>query len=102
MTLEERRVQVKQPVTQLSHSLTMENREKLCISGVEDVDSFNDTVVVLQTNMGLLTIKGEDLHINKLNVENGELLVEGGIDSCEYSDNDISKREGSFFSRLFR
>ncbi|MCX7714971.1 MAG: sporulation protein YabP [Clostridia bacterium] len=102
MPLEERRIQIKQPITQISHSLSMENREKLSITGVEDVANFTEEVVVLISNMGVLTIKGNGLHINKLNVESGEIIIEGNINVCEYSDRDIGKRGAGFFSKLFK
>jgi len=55
------------------HSLILENRERLTVTGVVDVESFNDEMVVADTEMGLLIIRGEDLHINKLSVESSEL-----------------------------
>jgi len=70
------------------HSLILENRERLTVTGVVDVESFNDEMVVADTEMGLLIIRGEDLHINKLSVESSELSIEGYIASLEYSDKD--------------
>ncbi len=102
MPLEERRPQVKQMISVPSHSLQMENREKMSVTGVEDVASFTDETVVLVTNMGTLTVKGSELHINKLNVESGELAIEGNIDVCEYSNADAGRKDGGFFAKLFR
>jgi sporulation protein YabP len=83
-----------------SQNLILENRERLSISGVIDVESFNDESVVVDTELGLLLICGEDLHISKLNLENSELSIEGDIRSCEYSDRDT--RKGGFLARMFR
>lgn len=84
-------------------NLILENREKLSISGVIDVESFNDECVIADTELGTLIIKGIDLHINKLNIDSSELGIEGDIISCEYSDREGSRsRGGSFFARLFK
>ncbi len=83
-------------------SLVITDRERLSINGVEDVESFNDECVILYTNMGVLTVKGSELHINKLNVESGESIVEGIINSCEFQDKDGRRKGESMFSRLFR
>lgn len=84
-----------------THSLTLEGRQKAVINGVEDVDSFNEQMVVLSTDAGTLTLLGEQLHISNLNLENGQLLVEGEIAALEYDARSRSAR-GSLLSRLFR
>lgn len=83
-------------------NLILENREKLSVSGVIDVDSFNDENITLETELGTLIVKGQDLHINKLNLDNAELIVEGDIESCMYSDKDLRAKGFSFFSNLFK
>ncbi len=84
-------------------NLILENREKLSVSGVIDVESFNDENVIIDTELGTLVVRGSDLHINKLNLDNSELIVEGDIISCEYSDNEGSKSKGfGFLSRMFK
>ena len=84
-------------------NLILENREKLSITGVVDVESFNDECVIVDTELGVLIIRGDDLHINKLNLDNSELNIEGDIISCEYSDREGSKSKGSgFFSKMFK
>lgn len=91
---------VSKPKTQ---NLILENREKLSVSGVVDVESFNDESVVIDTELGVLVVRGEDLHINKLNIDNSELSIEGDIISCEYSDRDDSRSKGlGFLSRMFK
>lgn len=83
------------------HSLMLDNRKILSISGVSDVDSFDEQVVTAYTEQGELTIKGTGLHINKLNIESGDLNIEGKIDSLSYSDNKSSSN-GGIFSKLFK
>ena len=84
----------------LTHSLSLQDRRRLAVSGVEDVESFDESAVVLQTSGGLLLLRGSELHIDKLSIEGGELLVTGRIDSLVYEDSPGGK--GGFFSRLFR
>lgn len=85
-----------------AQNLILENREKLSITGVIDVESFNDECVVIDTELGILIIRGEDLRINKLNIDNSELNIEGDIYLLEYSDKDGSRSKGGFFGKMFR
>ncbi len=82
-----------------SHRLMLEDRRILTAGGVLDVDSFDEKNVVILTNMGVLSVEGEDLHINLLNVEAGEIAVEGRIDQLRYSE---LKEKGGLFKGLFR
>ena len=83
-------------------NLIMDNRNKLTVSGVLDVDSFNEECIVTDTCLGLLIIRGRALHINKLNIEKAELHVEGDIISCEYIDEKKPKSGGfGLFGRMF-
>lgn len=84
------------------HNITVEGRERLAITGVRDVTSFDDNTVVLDTEAGGLTIKGTDLHINRLSVEDGNLFVEGYIISCVYNDKIDVRKTGSFLSNIFK
>lgn len=86
----------------LVQNLILENRERLSISGVIDVNSFNDESIILETELGTLIVKGQDLHINKLNLDNAELVVEGDIESCTYSDKELKSKGFSLFSNLFK
>lgn len=84
-------------------NLILENREKLTITGVEDVLSFDDQIVIINTQLGLLTIKGDDLRINKLNLDSSEVVIEGEIFNLGYSDNDIGKKNGtSILGKIFK
>ena len=90
-------------IVRRSHSILMENREKVTVTGVVDVDSFDEASVIMVTEMGFITLHGSDLHINKLNLEDGQLIIEGDIIAVEYSQNDGIKGKGSgVFGRLFR
>ena len=82
------------------HRIIMDARRSLSISGVTDIDSFDEQVVAVFTDVGELIVRGSGLHIGKIDVDSGELMLDGEIESLEYTDN-ISAR-GSFFSRLFR
>ena len=85
------------------HRLVLENRSAGTITGVSDVVSFDENSIVLDTNAGLLTIKGEGLHVTRLNLEKGEVDMEGSVDSLVYSSNESLHRSAeSFFTRLFK
>lgn len=83
------------------HNLILEDRRTLRVSGVSDVDSFDEGEVVLFTELGELTVHGGNLHMNKLNVETGEVSIEGDIDSIAYRD-DGPRSSGGFLGRIFR
>ena len=87
-------------IGKVPHNMILEDRKRLVVSGVTDVDSFDENVVIVYTNLGGLTVKGGDLHINALNVDTGELTIEGEIFSLVYNDN--VKTKGSFFKNLFK
>ena len=84
---------------QTAHRLELTGRERLTVSGVEDVERFDETGIVMSTSAGTLVITGEDLHIGKLSLDGGELRVEGRVDSVSYEDDGAGR--GGFFSRLF-
>jgi len=84
-------------------NLILENRSKLSISGVLDVLSFDDQIVIIETELGLLTIKGETLRINKLSIDTSEVIVEGQIDSISYSSKDLNKKSNEgFLGKIFK
>ncbi len=83
----------------MPHNVIIEGRSRMIVSGVEDVESFDETTIVMYTSRGLLTVRGGDLHIDKLSIDGGELSVEGMIDAIQYEDEQPQK--GGFFSRLF-
>ena len=83
-------------------NIILENREKLTISGVLDVLSFDDQIVILETELGLLSIKGENLKINKLSIDTGDVIVEGDIINLGYSQKDLDRKNGSFLGKIFK
>ena len=68
------------------HNIIMEKREKLSISGVKDIGIYNEEIVELSTVMGELVVKGSNMHINKFNTDDGELKIEGNINSVAYEE----------------
>lgn len=82
------------------HNVILEDRNLLSVTGVTDVDSFDENTVIAYTDGGELTIRGDRLHINKINLDTGELSLEGDIWSLEYTDNIPAK--GGLFGRLFK
>lgn len=82
-----------------SHHVVLEERSSLSISGVEEVESFDENTISLSTCQGALIVRGQDLHIEKLSLDGGDLRVEGTIDSLTYEER---VQKGGFFSRLLR
>lgn len=86
----------------IMQNLILENREKLSVSGVNDVLSFDDQVVMVDTELGLLTVKGENIRINKLSLDTAEVIIEGNISSLSYSQNKQEKASGTLLSKIFK
>lgn len=82
-------------------NVILENRKKLTLTGIKDVLSFDDEIIVLESELGLLNIKGRDLKVNKISVETGDVIIEGTIRMFEYSDKDIVPKQ-SIVSRIFK
>ena len=85
----------------LSQNVILENREKLTLSGVESVLSFDESEVALETVRGTVLVRGSGMRLEKLNTESGEVKVMGMIDGVEYEDSE-PKSGGGIWSRLFR
>ena len=84
-------------------NLFLENREKLTISGVLDVLSFDDQIVILETELGLLTVKGDNLRINKLSLDTAEVIVDGEIYNLGYSEKELEKKSGGgILGKIFK
>ncbi len=88
--------------TGVIQNLVLENRGKLSISGVIDVLSFDDQVVIVQTELGMLTVKGENLRINKLSIDTSEIIVEGEISNLAYSEKEMEKKNSSILGKIFK
>lgn len=87
-----------------THKLSMTNRRKCSLTGVKDVLSFDIHEILLETEQGMLMIKGDDLHVSRLTLEKGEVDIDGKLDSFTYSDAGMGheKKAGSLIGRLFR
>ena len=81
------------------HTVTLSDRKRLSITGVEDVDCFNEQLVVLKTALGTLTITGAALNMSKLSLEEGRASLEGEVDALEYTGG---KRKGGLWGRLMK
>ena len=85
------------------HACFLQNRAAANLTGVREVVSFDENQVIMDTDQGLLTLKGKDLHVSRLSVEKGEVDVEGTVDSLAYSSNEAYSKAGQpLFARLFK
>ena len=85
------------------HKLILNNRSKVSLNGITDILSFDVNEILIETELGMLMIRGKDLHVNRLTLEKGEVDVDGTVDSLVYSSNEALRRSGeSFLKRLFR
>ncbi len=84
----------------LPHSIIMEDRRKLSVSGVTDIDSYDEQTIVAITDLGELTIRGWNLHITRLNLEQTELIVDGEVSSLTYTDTRPQAK--GFFAKVLR
>ncbi len=92
--MEERKAEIR-------HNIVMKGRDFLSASGIEDVDSFDDDKILAYTTEGLMTVRGANLKINRLSVEDGELEIEGIIDCIEYQDSH-KPSGGGFLGKIFK
>lgn len=83
-----------------THNIHIDNRARMSITGVSDVESFHEQEIILETETGNLRIEGEGLHLTKLNLDDGQVVVEGLIIALEY-EAPAPERQG-LFSRMFR
>lgn len=82
------------------HRITLEERGTLSVSGVMEVERFDENEIIMSTSRGTLAVRGEELHIEKLSLDGGELRVEGSVDSLLYED-DGERHGGGLLARLF-
>lgn len=80
------------------HKLTLDSRSRLTMTGVTEVESFDEEMVVLHTTRGTLVVRGNGLHLQMLSLDGGQVHVDGTVESLTYEDN---APVGGFFSRLF-
>lgn len=95
--MEERQASTRQ------HKMIVANRSSCTLNGVTDMLSFDVNEILVETELGMLMIRGKDLHVNRLTLEKGEVDISGKIDSLQYSDMAKGNGQGeSLFSRLFK
>ena len=96
----ERKIENK--VENVRGNITLENRNRLTLTGVEEVISFDDEKILLNTALGALTIKGSELKMNKLDVQNGDVIIVGSVASIVYSGKTIKKEKENIITKLFK
>lgn len=84
------------------HQLTLNNRERLQVDGVKNVGSFDPGEVILETELGVLVIKGEDLHMQHLNLDQGKVAVQGRVHSLNYAEENLTERSRGLLGRLLK
>lgn len=84
------------------HSVLIENRRRIRINCVEDVESFNEEKVIVYTTAGEMVVSGYDFKVSRLSVEDGELIIEGEIDRVEYAEYTETRSGGGLFGKLFK
>lgn len=94
---------MEEKIPERPHNIIMKNRNTCELTGISDVISFDLTAILLETGYGMLSVKGHDLHVNRLSIEKGEVQIEGTIDGIMYTDvNTYAKKGESVFARLFK
>ena len=85
------------------HTVMLDRRESISITGVIDVLSFDEETIITETELGVLVLRGENLHVNRLNLETGDLDIDGSISNLSYEDSaGYGKGGRSILSKLFR
>ncbi len=85
------------------HCVSIDEREKIMVTGVIDVLSFDEESIIMDTEQGMLILRGEHLHVGKLNLDEGEVCIDGMIESLEYSEGgQFTKAKGSLMARIFK
>ena len=91
-----------QETNNIRHRIILDERERLSVTGVTDVIAFDEETITADTDMGVINIRGENLHISKLNLEDGILQTDGNIDGIEYSDGNMASKGGFLLGRIFK
>ena len=89
-------------ISSFSHSVTLNERKNIIITGVKKIDSFDEEEFFLETSMGNLSIKGEELEIIKLDTYQGNVSIKGRVDSMIYSEGEKKNKESGVLSKLFK
>ena len=93
---------MEEKIRNISHKLTLDNRKEVLLTGVKDVVSFDEKEILLQTSEGRLQIRGSQLHVKGLDLEKGEAVLAGHVDSLVYLSKESPRKEEPLFTRLFR
>ena len=97
--MEEKRT-IKTVKSETVHNVILENRKKISVSGVDDVEK--EEIILHTQDQGVLVVKGGDLHINKLNVDSGDVNITGEINSMEYLAVSLKSKGSGFFGKMFK
>lgn len=89
-------------IAAFNHNITLTERKNLVVTGVKKIDNFDSNEFLIETTMGYLTIKGNDLEIIKLDTYQGNVSIKGQVSSLLYSENNSKNKEESFISKLFK
>ena len=84
-----------------NQNILVEDRNRVTITGVEQVDSFNDNTIILRTIKGGMVIKGEGLNVGKLNLDDGNIKIDGIINGISYIDKELSQK-GNIIGKIFK
>ena len=99
----EERIKAKHQKSETIHNLILENRKKLSVSGIEEVESFNEEEIILRIlSGGVLIVKGYELHVNKLNVDTGDISITGEVSGMDYVEQSAKAKGPGLLSRLLR
>ena len=88
--------------TSYNHGITITERKTLLVSGVKKIENFDDEEFLMETTMGMLSVKGEDLELIKLDTMQGNVSIKGKINSIDYNEETKSKEKEGIFNRLFK
>jgi len=92
----------KDTISSLTHGITLSERKSIIITGVKKIDSFDEDEFYLETSMGDLIIKGEELEIIKLDTYQGNVSIKGKVDSLNYTEIGKKNKESGVFNKLFK
>ncbi|MGI6413350.1 MAG: sporulation protein YabP [Syntrophomonadaceae bacterium] len=86
------------------HTIRLVNRKNMELTGINNVNTFDEQLILLETGMGLISISGQDLHITKLNLDEGKVDLEGSINSVEYKAQgaDVKTKGKNILNRLLK
>ena len=93
---------MEQRVTNNNHQLSLVNREKLTLDGVVNVGSYDQAELLLETVGGVLSIKGDNLHLTQLNLDQGKIGLTGVINALTYSNESLTQRSKGFLGKIFK